>query len=499
MKSYFFLTLLFLHIFAAILLTADDPAKGHYDSALFFLQSEKYQQALDDLNFIVKSFPKSQLADDALLQLGIYYFDHEKKYDQALQYFQQIKDSYTDSNSAPAAYYYIGLIYLNRRDPKDLDEAFANFERVTRVFPSSTWVDRSLVGAGLALKLRGEYDKAYEEFSKLKVRFAGSPLAPRAQYEMGLSALNSDSYIDAAFDLQQLINQFPDSEFSQPAREINTIIYRLHIASQTDRKLYLPDSTYSVLLPQIDNPLGMGIDSKGNLYLADKDKKIVSVFDASGKSINTISLLSPRSVFIDDRDVAIIANETGVSIGGKDSASFAFQKEGKSPEPLVEIRSVAMNAFGDFFVVSEKMPGILVYDSMRKPVTGSSFANTEREYAKVVLNSRNQVYALDKPRKQIFLMGPDGKAIYGIGPSGKGFTFDRIEDFAVDRANHLYVLNRNPRGILIFAPDGNLLRFIASEKKGGSVVFEDGKLIAVGPSGSIFILDRDQKRILKIG
>jgi hypothetical protein len=109
------------------------------------------------------------------------------------------------------------------------------------------------------------------------------------------------------------------------------------------------------------------------------------------------------------------------------------------------------------------------------------------------------VYALDKPRKQIILMAPDGKAIYAIGPAGKGFTFDRIEDFAVDRANHLYVLNKNPRGILIFAPDGNLLRFIASEKKGGSLVFEDGRLIAIGPSGSIFILDRDQKRILKIG
>jgi outer membrane protein assembly factor BamD (BamD/ComL family) len=498
MKAVIF-TLLLLHTFSALVLTADDPAKGHYDSALFFLQSEKYQQALDDLNFIVKSFPKSQLADDALLQLGIYYFDHEKKSDQALQYFQQIKDGYTDSNSAPAAYYYIGLIYLDRRDPKDLDEAFANFERVTRVFPSSSWVDRSLVGAGLALKFRGEYDKAYEEFSKVKVRFAGSPLAPRAQYEMGLSALNSDSYIDAAYDFQQLINQFPGSEFSQPAREINTIIYRLHIAPQIDRKLYAADASYSVLLPQMDNPLGMGVDSKGNLYLADKDKKIVSVFDASGKSINTISLLSPQSVFIDDRDVAIIANETAVSVGGKESASFAFQKQDKTPEPLVEIRSAATNLFGDFFVISEKMPGILVYDSMHTPVSGLTFANTEREYAKVVLNSRNQVYALDKQRKQIILMGPDGKSIYAIGPTGKGYAFDRIEDFAVDRANHLYVLNRNPRGIMIFAPDGNLLRFIVSEKKGGSLVFEDGRLIAVGPAGAIFILDRDQKRILKIG
>ena len=212
---------------------------------------------------------------------------------------------------------------MSRRDAKDLDEAYANFERVTRVFPSSEWVDKSLVGAGIALKLRGEYDKAYEEFSKLKVRFAGSPLAPRAQYEMGLCALNSESYIDAAYDFQQLINQFPTSDFAQPAREINTIIYRLHIATQADKKLFLADSSFSAMIPELDNPMGMGIDSKGNVYLADKDKKLVSVFDPAGKSINSFSLLSPFTVFVDDHDLVIVATETGVSLG-KESASFEF-------------------------------------------------------------------------------------------------------------------------------------------------------------------------------
>jgi DNA-binding beta-propeller fold protein YncE len=252
------------------------------------------------------------------------------------------------------------------------------------------------------------------------------------------------------------------------------------------------------MIPQMDNPMGMAVDSKGTLYLTDKDKKLISVFDPAGKSTNSYSLLEPYTVFVDDRDVAIIANNTGVSIG-KESASFSFVREGKAPEPLNEIRSSAVNTFGEVFVISERTPGILVYDPARKQITSSPFSKTEREFVKVVVNSRNQVYALEKQRKQILLYAPDGKVIYGLGPTGKGFVFDRIEDFAVDRANHLYVLNKNPRGVLIFSPDGTLLRFIASEKKGGTLVFEDGRLIAVGPAGSIFILDRDQKRILKIG
>src|SRR5262245_29108814 len=114
-----------LFVFSGILLTADDPARGHYESAQMFMRDGKIQQALDDLNFIAKSFPKHELADDALLQLGLYYLDKEKDLNQALTYFQQVKDGYTETNSAPAAYYYLGLIHLSRRDSKDLDEAYA--------------------------------------------------------------------------------------------------------------------------------------------------------------------------------------------------------------------------------------------------------------------------------------------------------------------------------------------------------------------------------------
>ena len=233
----FVLTIALLLLFSGLTLTANDPARGHYESAQVFMRDGKYQQALDDLNFIVKSFPENPLADDALLQLGTYYMEQEKDLDHALTFFQQVKDKYTESNSAPAAYYYLGQIYLSRRDANDLDEAYADFERVTRVFPSSAWVDRSLVGAGTALKLRGEFDKAYEEFAKVKVRFADSPLAPQAQYEMGICALYGESHVEAAYDFQQLIDQFPDSDYSRPARQLNTIIYRLYIAPQTESEI----------------------------------------------------------------------------------------------------------------------------------------------------------------------------------------------------------------------------------------------------------------------
>ncbi|PWT92186.1 MAG: hypothetical protein C5B54_03950, partial [Acidobacteria bacterium] len=424
-----------------------------------------------------------------------------KQLDQSLGFFQQIKDKYTNSNSAPTAYYYIGQIYLSRRNANDLDEAFANFERVTRVFPSSDVVDRALIGAGTALKWRGDFDKAYEEFAKLKVRFSDSPVAPQAQLEMGVCALYSDHYLEASTDFQQVIDRFPDSDFAKQARDYNTILYRLYVAPASDKAIiYAPDPSFSGTIAEIDDPTSLTSDSQGNLYLVDKGKKTVTAFDSKGKaagSVASVSSVAPYSIFVDDRDKKYVATETSV-LADKDAVSFNYSKPGKSEtEPLQEIRYAAVNEFGDYFVVSNKTTGILVYDQKGAPVPSLSSLRNEKEYIKVLTNSRNQIYALDKQRKQLNVFSSEGRSILLLGPTTQ-IDFDKIEDFAVDRINHIYLLTKNPRTVMVFDPKGKLLRTIASTK-GTAVAFEDGKVLTVGPSGAIFVLDKDAHRILKFG
>jgi len=43
-----------------------------------------------------------------------------------------------------------------------------------------------------------------------------------------------------------------------------------------------------------------------------------------------------------------------------------------------------------------------------------------------------------------------------------------------------------------------LLRYMLSDKK-GTLSFDDARLITVGPSGAIYLLDKDTHRIIKIG
>jgi hypothetical protein len=87
--------------------------------------------------------------------------------------------------------------------------------------------------------------------------------------------------------------------------------------------------------------------------------------------------------------------------------------------------------------------------------------------------------------------------LFSIANKTAKYEFDRIEDFALDPANHMYLLTKSPRAILIFNPRGVIMRTIMSDQ--AALNFEDAKLIAVGPSGSIFLVDKGGKRIMKLG
>ncbi len=361
----------------------------------------------------------------------------------------------------------------------------------------------ALVGAGMALRLRGEFDKAYEEYSRVKLRFPDSPHAPRAQYEMGLCSLYADRIAEAMDQFQKVNDWYPGSDDAKAATEMNTILYRIYIVPPNSNTAYTPDSRFSGSVLELDEPTGLSMDSRQNIYLSDKGKKTVTVFDSSGRQTNTISLFAPYAVSIDDQDRAFIANGTNVIAAtpkGNDTIFLSTNvvDSGGTAERLEDIRSVAIDETGKLYVISNNVNGILVYGPNSKLLPGYSFSQTQKPFTKVLVNARNQILALDKDRKQVSIYGSDGKFLFTIGPTGKGYTLERVEDFAVDRANHIYLLEKSPHSILVFTPSGNLQKYILSDKK-GTLSFDDAKLITVGPSGSIYVLDKDSHRIIKIG
>ncbi len=148
-------------------------------------------------------------------------------------------------------------------------------------------------------------------------------------------------------------------------------------------------------------------------------------------------------------------------------------------------------------MVSGKMPGVAVYDAERNPLPRPTFSR-EAEYDKVLVDSRNYVLLLTRKGDSLTVFDPEGKTLFVLSKTGREINFNRIDDFAVNRANHIYLLTNNPRGIAIYSPQGKYLRYLQSEKN-TPLFLDDPKLITVGPAGSIYVVDKGTKRIVKFG
>ena len=104
-----------------------DQASGSYSAGLYDLAIEGFQA-------YIRSFPKSDMADDAQLQIGHSYLA-EGRYDRAVEEYDKVIRTYPGGNAVPDAYYKKGVALSELRQ---VDQARAAFEFVIKTYPDST-------------------------------------------------------------------------------------------------------------------------------------------------------------------------------------------------------------------------------------------------------------------------------------------------------------------------------------------------------------------------
>src|SRR3990170_261364 len=77
--------------------------------------------------------------------------------------------------------------------------------------------DKDQFNYAMFLYKQGHYAVSAREFGRVIEYFPGSPVIPRAQYMMGDAYLNASMYKEAVSQFQQLIRNFPESEFKAEA------------------------------------------------------------------------------------------------------------------------------------------------------------------------------------------------------------------------------------------------------------------------------------------
>ena len=151
-----------------------------------------------------------------------------KKYDDAKREFKKLLKAYPKSFEASESQYYLGVIEEEKGNPY---EAFLAYQRVIDKYPFSERVQEIIEreykiaeafvsgekrkALGVALPVE---NPAIEILTKVVENSTYGPLAPKAQYKLGLVLKGLLRYYEAEEAFSKVISNYPDNEWVEAAK-----------------------------------------------------------------------------------------------------------------------------------------------------------------------------------------------------------------------------------------------------------------------------------------
>ncbi len=155
-------------------------------------------------------------------------FYNGKKYEDAKREFKKLLSKYPKSFEASESQYYLGAI---EEAQGNLYEAYQAYQRIIDKYPFSERIqeiiereykiaERFMAGEkrkamGVVLPVE---NPAIEIFAKVVENSSFGPLAPKAQYKLGLALKSLTRYYEAEEAFNKVISNYPDSEWVEPAK-----------------------------------------------------------------------------------------------------------------------------------------------------------------------------------------------------------------------------------------------------------------------------------------
>jgi len=471
--------------------SGEDLPRRQYESGLSFFKGQRYAEALKDFQAIIDSFPRSLVADNALLQVALYQIDVAQDLGSAQSAIDQLLKAYPETDSAPMAYVVGGRISMAKgRTASDVDSAVASFERVERLFPGNDAVPAAGFYAGEALRLVRRHEEALVRYRRVTASYPSSPWAARANLAAGYCLVQADRAAAALPEVQRVRQMMPASREAEAALNINSILYRLHVRAPKGPAFTFSGRFIGPDKSNFDDVIGVKIDPLNRILLG--FNKGIAVFDAKGTLTSTVTAQNPSAFFLDEANRIVFAREGALHTERVATMALTVpQVAPKPPRPMEEMPAALMMSSGHRLVVDKKEKTVVRYDPGGRYLgTFMPAINTER----MALNSLDDVAVIDKDAKAITILDRDGKPLSKIMTKGANYQLDEPVDLGFDRLGYLYVLDRGKSSVFVFGPRNRLITsFTIAEKDPGA--FTKARALGLDASGRLYIFDEKSKRI----
>jgi TolA-binding protein len=467
-------------------------ARLKYDMGVKFLNDKKYDEAMKEFESTVASYPKSRVADAALLRIAEHQLDVAGDIAAAQVAVDRLLKDYEQKDSGPMAYVLAGRIILAKgRTPNDVAAALAKYERVLGLFAGSDAVPASMYYAGEALRLTHRDADAILRYRQVSTDYPESEWAPRALLSEARCLVLTGKASRAMELLQRVRQRFPGTPEAETAVAWNTILYRLYLRVPAQPAFqHAAQRTIAGATGRLKDIQALAIGPGGALYAAHSEG--VLVFDLGGKPAPGLTAKDALAMAFDRSGSPVVVSREGIAGPGGAPRALTVPKPDGTPRTLGDITSGVLTSMGDLLVVDSNAKNIARFSSAGKFV--APFASVFP--SRLAIDATDRVVSLDESGAGLTVIEHDGRPRATIPARGQGYEFDRPVDLAVDPLGHIYVLDRNKASVFVFAqsPQPRLLTaFNVPPKSPG--VFRKAVCFALDSAGRLYIYDGDVEKI----
>lgn len=191
----------------ALDLKTPDGDYAHLQSGIISGIQRSYTEALSQLEQVIKNYPESRFADEALFQRGQFFFE-QGNYGNAASEFSRLISSYPSSKFVPYAYMRRAASYYNL---KDYNKTSADYITVIDKYSGHPAANDVLLPLQEALNLAGRSADFDQYISKFKSSNPDAKGIESVEFESAKNLYFNQTYDRAIVSLGNYINNYPQS------------------------------------------------------------------------------------------------------------------------------------------------------------------------------------------------------------------------------------------------------------------------------------------------
>lgn len=169
----------------------------------------KKESKINQLQKLIRQFPKSEYAKEARFEMGETYLQLDQ-YDKALLSYQNYLNRFPNSTKAAAAHLKIGLIYANTDQS---NKALKVYKGVVRDYTGSKSAKEAVNLAGIVYKQQNRVEEYLDWVKELEFMNFGESELDSTAYNTALELYAGGQYNKAATAFDSYLNRYPEGLF----------------------------------------------------------------------------------------------------------------------------------------------------------------------------------------------------------------------------------------------------------------------------------------------